>query len=659
MDFTALRTQVMALLQGEGRVAYRALKLQFQLDDDTLEALKDDLIYAKKLAVDEDGRVLLWTGGTDLTPTTAPRAPQPTTQDASRAQGEAAPVVLSTPDAERRQLTVMFCDLVESTKLASQLDPEGWRDVVRAYQRVCTDVIQRYDGHIAQLLGDGLLIYFGYPVAHEDDAQRAVRTGLGMLAALGVLNQELHHAKGIQLAIRVGVHTGLVVVGEMGGAGRQEQLALGETPNLAARLQGLAAPNTLVISAATWQLLRGFFACQSLGPQLLKGFAQPLEVYQVLSESTARSRLDAVGSTGLTPLVGREQEVGLLRKRWAQVKDGLGQVVLLSGEAGIGKSRLVQVLKEHVASEPQAWLAPCQCSPYYQNTALYPLIDLLERAALGFAREESPAQKLHKLEGCLVQHGLPLAEAVPLFAAFLSLPLTADYAPLTISPEQRKQQTLQALLTILLRIAAQQPLLFVMEDLHWVDPTTLELLSLLVDQGPTTRMLVLFTFRPDFSPPWTGRAYLTQVTLTRLPGRQAAELTTRVAHGKALPPAVVEQVVAKTDGVPLFVEELTKMVLETGLLQEQEERYELTGPLPPLAIPTTLHDALMARLDRLATVKSLAQLGATLGREFSYELLQAVAPWEEATVRRGLQQLVAAEFLYQQGLPPQATLCRP
>ena len=380
-----------------------------------------------------------------------------------------------------------------------------------------------------------------------------------------------------------------------------------------------------------------------------------MEVYQVLYESTARSRLEAAGGTGLTPLVGREQEVGLLRERWAQVKEGLGQVVLLSGEAGIGKSRLVQGLTEQVATEPQAWLTPCQCSPYYQNTALYPMIELLERVALRFEREESSQQKLSKLEGFLVQHGLPPAETVPLLAALLSLPLTADYAPLTVSPEQQKQKTLHALLTIMLRIAAQQPVLFVMEDLHWVDPSTLEFLTLLVDQGPTARILALFTCRPDFSPPWTGRAHLTQMTLNRLPRRQAAELTGRVAHGKALPPEVVEQVVAKTDGVPLFVEELTKMVLESGLLQERAERYELTGPLPPLAIPTTLHDSLMARLDRLAAVKGLAQLGATLGREFSYELLQAVSLWDEDTLQQGLHQLVAAEFLYQQGLPPQAT----
>ena len=656
MDFYAVLDQVLALLHQRGRVSYRALKIQFQLDDETLEAVKEELIEVHHLAVDQEGRMLVWTGAARPT-AVAPSPPSPpyaARHEDHPPQPAASPAPPS-PDAERRQLTVLFCDLVDSTRLASQLDPEDLREVVRAYQATCTEVIQRFAGHIAQYLGDGLLVYFGYPLAHEDDAQRAVRAGLGMVEALGQLNSRLKQDRGVELAVRLGIHTGLVVVGEVGGGTRQEQLALGETPNLAARLQGLAAPNTVVISAATVQLLSGFFACQSLGTPLLKGFAQPVEVYQVLAETTARSRLEAVGSAGLTPLVGREQEVALLVERWAQVKDSLGQVVLLSGEAGIGKSRLVQVLKEHVAREPQAWLTPCQCSPYYQNTALYPLIDLLERVAWGFAREESPTQKLRKLEGFLVQYGLPLAEAVPLFAALLSLPLTAAYAPLTGSPEQQKQQTLHTLLTIVLRIAAQQPLLFIMEDLHWVDPTTLELLSLLVDQGPTVHMLVLLTCRPDFRPPWTGRAHLTQVTLTRLPRRQAAELTARVAHGKALPPAVVEQVVAKTDGVPLFVEELTKMVLESGLLQEQEERYELTGPLPPLAIPTTLHDSLMARLDRLATIKGLAQLGATLGREFSYELLQAVAPWDEVTIRRGLQQLVEAEFLYQQGLPPQAT----
>jgi class 3 adenylate cyclase/tetratricopeptide (TPR) repeat protein len=659
MTFYEVLEQVIALLQRYSRVTYRALKRHFDLDDDYLEDLKAELIEARKLAVDEAGRVLVWTGEAGVAPTRSPhpsQAPQPVaTHDHQPTQSGAPSTEPHPSEAERRQLTVLFCDLVDSTTLASQLDPEDWREVVRAYQDTCAKVIARFEGHIAQYLGDGLLVYFGYPRAHEDDPQRAVRTGLGIVEAMVQLNTRLGHEREVQLAVRLGCHTGLVVVGEMGGGTRHEQLALGETPNLAARLQGIAAPNTLVVSAATVPLLGGFFACQSLGPHLLKGLPQPLEVYQVLSESTARSRLEAVGYTSLTPLVGREPEVALLRERWAQVKDGSGQVVLLSGEAGIGKSRLVQVLAEQVASEPQAWLTPCQCSPYHQNTALYPLIDLLERVVLRFEREESPQQKLSKLEGFLVQYGLPLAEAVPLFASLLSLPPGADYAPLALSPEQQKQRTLHGLLTILLRIAAQQPVLFVMEDLHWVDPSTLELLSLLVDQGPTARIMALLTCRPDFSPPWSGRAHLTQVTLNRLPRRQAVEMTSQVAHGKALPAEVVAQVVAKTDGVPLFVEELTKMVLESGLLQEWDELYALTGPLPPLAIPTTLHDSLMARLDRLATVKALAQLGATLGREFAYELLQAVSPWEEGTLQQGLHQLVAAEFLYQRGVPPQAT----
>jgi len=661
MTFEEMLDQAIAMLQRRGRVTYRTLRLQFQLDEEQLEALKEALIEAERLAVDEEGRVLVWAGPPASPPTAHAIQGATSANDPDQAPpvadvpATAAEHIPHLPDAERRQLTVMFCDLADSTVLASQLDPEEWREVVRAYQDTCAKVIARFEGHIAQYLGDGLLVYFGYPQAHEDDAQRAVRAGLGMVEAMGQLNTHLTREHRVQLAVRLGIHTGLVVVGEIGGGTRQEQLALGETPNLAARLQGVAAPNTLVISATTFQLLGGFFACQPLGTPLLKGQAQPLAVYRVLYESMARSRLEAVGSTGWTPLVGREQEIGLLRERWAQVKEGAGQVVLLSGEAGIGKSRLVQVLKDHVAAEPQAWLTPCQCSPYYQNTALYPLIDLLERVALRFEREESAPQKLRKLEGFLVQYGLPLAETVPLFAALLSLPLPADSVPLTISSEQQKQQTLHALLTIFVRIATQQPVLFVMEDLHWADPTTLELLTLLVDQGPTTRILALWTFRPDFSPPWTGRSHLIQVTLPRLLRQQAIAMAARVAHGKALPAEVMAQVVAKTDGVPLFVEELTKMVLESGLLQEREGRYELTGPLPPLAIPATLHDSLMARLDRLAAVKGLAQLGATLGREFSYELLQAVSLWDEVTVRHGLHQLVEAEFLYQQGLPPQAT----
>jgi class 3 adenylate cyclase len=458
------------MLQRRGRVTYRTLQRQFNLDNPALEDLKEALLYAYPHVADDPDHGLLWCGETTSAPPPVSSAPQPAprlaVQELHSTQAETSPSGPHTPDAERRQLTVLFCDLVDSTVLASQLDPEEWRDVVRAYQDTCAKVIARYEGHIAQYLGDGLLVYFGYPLAHEDDAQRAVRAGLGIVAALEQPNTRLTQERGVHVAVRLGCHTGLVVVGDVGGGTRQEQLALGKTPNLAARLQGIAAPNTLVVSAATLQLLGGVFACQLLGTPLLKGVAQPLAVYQVLYERMARSRLEAAGRTSLTPLVGREPEVALLREHWAQVKEGLGQVVLLSGEVGIGKSRLVQVLKEQVAAEPQAWLTPCQCSPYYQNTALYPLIELLERVALRFEREESPQQKLRKLEGFVVQYGLPLAEIVPLLAALLSLPLSADYAPVTVSPEQPKQKTLHAFLTILLRIAAQQPVLFVMEDLH-------------------------------------------------------------------------------------------------------------------------------------------------------------------------------------------------
>src|SRR6516225_8035042 len=340
MTFEEILDQAIAILQRRGRLTYGALKRQFQLDDATLDDLKNELIEGQRLAVDERGNVLVWTGEAGTTPTPPP-APASALQPALQ-EVPPPPVAPSPPDAERRQLTVMFCDLVDSTKLSSQLDPEEYRDVVRAYQRVCTDVIQRYEGYIAQLLGDGLLIYFGFPVAHEDDAQRAVRAGLGMLAAMGDLNTRLQQAKGIQLGVRLGIHTGLVVVGEMGGAGRQEQLALGEVPNIASRIEGLAEANTVAISEATSRLVQGYFDCQDLGAQTLRGVAEPVHVYRVLQDSGARGRLDVAMTRGLTPLVGRESEVTFLQERWAQAKSGQGQVVLLTGDAGIGKSRLVQ-----------------------------------------------------------------------------------------------------------------------------------------------------------------------------------------------------------------------------------------------------------------------------------------------------------------------------
>jgi class 3 adenylate cyclase/predicted ATPase len=654
MDFAALRTQVMALLQDEGRVAYRALKLQFQLDEDTIEALKDDLIYAKKLAVDEDGRVLVWTGGTTSAPTTASPVPLPATSGGASAQGEAPPVVPPTPDAERRQLTVLFCDLVDSTRLSSQLDPEDYRDVVRAYHTACTEVIRRYDGHIAQLLGDGLLVYFGYPQAHEDDAQRAVRTGLGILAVLGDLNQGLQHAKGLQLGVRLGMHTGLVVIGDMGGAGRQEQLALGEVPNIAARIQGLAAPNTLVISAATARLVQGYFDCQDLGAQTLRGVTEPVHVYRVLQESGARGRLDVAVTRGLTPLVGRESEVALLLERWAQVKAGQGHVVLLTGDPGIGKSRLVQMLKDHVTNEPHVrW--ECRSAEYYQNTALFPLTELFQRL-LRFQAEESPNEKFEKLEQALSQYRLPLDESVPLFAPLLSLVLPESrYAPLNVSPQQQRHKTLEAIVTILLEHAERQPVLFIIEDLHWTDPTTLEFLTLMLDQTPTASLLTVLTCRPTFQPRWTHRSFLTEVSVTRLAQPHIAPMITHIAGGKTLPPVVMQQLIERTDGVPLYVEEMTKVLLESGALTAVDDHYELTGALSTFAIPATLQDSLMARLDRLVTAKAVAQYAAVIGRHFAYDVLSTVSQLDAATLQRELGRLVEAEMVYQRGVPPQAT----
>src|SRR5215510_7419555 len=461
MDFYAILDQVIALLHQRGKASYRALKLQFKLDDASLDVLKDELIKVHQLARDQDGEMLVWTGETAtaqaVTSQPAQLTPQPAIQAQPATQVEP-PSPAPPPDAERRQLTVMFCDLVDSTRLSSQLDPEEYREVVRAYQSVCTEVIQRFDGHVAQLLGDGLLVYFGYPHAHEDDPYRAVRTGLRILDATRDLNKKLEQDKGITLALRLGIHTGLVVVGAMGGGGRHEQLALGETPNVAARIQGLAQPNTLAVSEATYRLVEGYFTCESLGEHTLRGVSQSLKVYQVLRESGVHSRLDIAQPRGLTPLVGREQEVGLLLERWEQVKAGHGHVVLLTGDAGIGKSRLVQMLKEHVASEPHVrW--ECRSAEYYQNTALFPLVDLFQRL-LWFQAEDTPAEKVEKLDQALSQYRLPLEETVPLFASVLSLPLPEDrYAPLAFSPQRQRQKTLDTIVAILLVLAERQPLL--------------------------------------------------------------------------------------------------------------------------------------------------------------------------------------------------------
>jgi TOMM system kinase/cyclase fusion protein len=658
MTFEEILAQVFELLQREKRVSYRALKLRFDINDDYIEGIKDELIYAKKLAVDEENRVLVWTGNVEGTIETLSQPGKtiqpPPSQDTPSVQ-PASPVMTSrTSEAERRQLTVMFCDLVDSTTLSSQLDPEDLREVVRAYQQMCSAVITRFDGHIAQLLGDGLLVYFGYPQAHEDDAHRAVRTGLGLLDAMGDLNTRLKRGQGVQLAVRVGIHTGLVVVGAMGDSGRPEQLALGETPNLAARIQGLAEPNTLVISHATHGLVQGYFACQPFGEQTLRGVTAPVTLYRVLRESGAQGRLDIVSARGLTPLVGRESEVALLLERWEQVKSGQGQVVLLSGDAGIGKSRLVQILKEHVANQPHTrW--ECRSLSYFENTALFPLTDLFHRL-VQFQAEDTPEEKVGKLEQALSQYRLPLEETVPLFAPLLTLSLPENRYPLpNLSPQRQRQKSLETIVAILLELAERQPVLFIIEDLHWTDPSTLELLNLVLDQIPTATLFALFTCRPTFQPTWSHRSYLSEITVNRLSPTRVEQIVTRITDGKTLPKDVLQQIIAKTDGVPLFVEEMTKAILELGQLKALDGHYELTGSLSTFAIPATLQDSLMARLDRLVTAKGIAQLAAVIGRQFAYALLQRVSQVDEMTLQRELGRLVEAELVYQRGVPPQST----
>lgn len=568
------------------------------------------------------------------------------------AHGQVTSAAPGTPDAERRQLTVMFCDLVASTPLAERLDPEDLREVVRAYREVCIGAIGRVEGHLAKYLGDGVLVYFGYPRAHEDDARRAVHAGLEILAALPSLNARLQQTvralEGSPLRIRIGVHTGPVVVGEIAAGEYSEPMAVvGETPTVAARLQEMAQPDTLVITAATHRLTQGFFHYEELGDRLLKGLSVPVRLYHVLTESGVQSRLEAARGAERTPLVGRDEEIELLLKSWERVRNGGRSAMLLSGEAGIGKSRLLEVLKERLASESLAWL-DWRSSPYHQNSALYPVIDCWQRI-LKFRRDDSTDEKLDKLEGALAPFPFAAPEVVPLLASLLSVPLAGRYRPLELTPQGQKKKTLDLLRALLQEMAARQPVVLAVEDLHWVDPSTLELLGLLLDAEQPARVFLLLTARPDFVSPWSERPTVTHISLNHLSQEETEVIVERITGGKALPAEVLQQVVTRTDGIPLFVEELTRMVLDSGLLEERDRRYALAGPLPPLAIPTTLQDSLMARLDRLASVKEVAQLAATIGREFSYELLQAVSRLDELALQRGLAQLVDAELLYTHG----------
>ncbi len=550
---------------------------------------------------------------------------------------------------ERRQLTVMFCDLVGSTALSTILDPEELNALIKSYRAACGAVVSRYAGHVAQYLGDGILVYFGWPVAYEDSAERAVRSALDIIDAVKAV------PSGRPLAVRIGLATGPVVVGgDSPDGGAEAGLAVGETPNLAARLQALANPGEIVIASATRRLLGNAFSLTDLGRHSLKGIEHPVQAWRLDEARRVEGRFKAAhGGIEVAPLVGREDEATLLEQCWQQTRCGSGQVVLIAGQAGIGKSRLTQGMRERIREriqEPHTSLH-YQCSPFHLNSPLHPFIEELESSA-GFAREDTPAQRFEKLKAALADLGPHIEEALPLFAALLSLP-AGLYPPLQLSPQKQKEKTLEALIDRVRALTRRGPVMIAIEDIHWIDPTSHDLLELLVPIVGSLPVMLVMTYRPEYRPPWTG-PHVNLVALNRLGREQAAVLVGSVTRGKALPPEVLDEVLARTDGVPLFVEELTRSVLESGLLREDGDHYALQGPLSALAIPVTLRDSLMARLDRLGKVKELAQIGACIGREFSFELLHPIAALQADALARELEKLVDAALVSRNGAPPSA-----
>jgi class 3 adenylate cyclase len=570
-----------------------------------------------------------------------------TEANAEAAPTDTVPAIDRSPKdiAERRQVTVMFSDLVGSTALSASMDPEDLRELISAYHNCVAEIVRRFDGFVAQYLGDGVLVYFGYPQAHEDDAERAVRAGLELTAAVGVLKTRA------SLQTRIGIATGLVVVGDLiGSAAAQEHSIVGETPNLAARLQGIAEPTMVVIAESTRRLLGNIFELQDLGARELKGIAGSVHVWAVLRAGSVESRFEALHASGLTALVGREEECELLLRRWARAKSGEGQVVLLSGEPGIGKSRLTAALLENIASEPYIRLRYF-CSPQHTDSALYPTIRRIERAA-GFTHDDSLQARLGKLDALLAQTSTS-AEDAALFVEMLSLANDGRYPVIELTPQQRRQRTLEALTAQIEALTRTNPVLMIFEDVHWIDPTSLEVLDRAVDQIRTLRVLLIVTFRPEFNAPWIGRPYVTALTINRLGQREVDAMIDNVVGNKGLPASIRQEVIDRTDGIPLFVEEMTKAVLES---QGEGEARRIAGavPSPAVAVPSSLHASLMARLDRLGSAKEVAQIGAAIGRQFSYALLASLVR-QEAELGSALDRLIAAGLLFRQGAPPHAT----
>jgi class 3 adenylate cyclase/predicted ATPase len=547
--------------------------------------------------------------------------------------------------AERRQVTVMFSDLVGSTALSARMDPEDLREVISAYQQCVAETVRRFNGFVAKYMGDGVLVYFGYPQAYEDEAERAVRAGLDLTAAVAKLKTS------VSLQTRVGIATGLVVVGDLLGSGEaQERGIVGETPNLAARLQGIAQPNTVVIAENTQRLLGTLFEFEDLGPQDLKGITGPTRAWAALRPSSVEGRFEAMHAS-LTALVGRTEEFELLLRRWSRAEAGEGQVVLLSGEAGIGKSRLTAALLDRLVDRPHTRLRYF-CSPQHTDGAFYPIINQLERA-VGLAHEDTPKTRLDKLDALLAQTSTSIEDA-GLFAEMLSFANDGRYPAPQLAPQQRRQKTLQALISQIEVLARSRPVLMIFEDVHWIDPTTLELLSRMIDNIDRIPVLLVVTFRPEFSPPWVGQSHMTSLTLNRLGQRDVADIITRLVGNKQLPEDVKAEIVERTDGIPLFVEEMTKAVLEAES-EGVARRAVAAIPSPALAVPASLHASLMARLDRLGPAREVVQIGAAIGREFSHALLASVARYTVSDLEAALDRLVQAGLVFRHGVPPHAT----
>jgi class 3 adenylate cyclase/predicted ATPase len=565
---------------------------------------------------------------------------------------EAAPTG-STPGArraaERRQLTVMFADLVGSTALSARLDPEAMREVLRSYQNAVAGEVSRFEGHVAKFMGDGVLAYFGWPRAHEDEAERSVRAGLAIVAAVARLTSGDE-----ALACRIGIATGLVVVGDLVGEGAaQEEAVVGDTPNLAARLQAAAEPGTVVIAAATRHLLGDLFVLREHEPQTFKGFREPAAVFAVLGERLVESRFAARQAGAVAPIVGRDQELALLVERWRMARAGEGQLVLLSGEAGIGKSRITEALVSALAGEPHVTIR-YQCSPYHADSPLWPVAQQLGFAA-GIAADDPAERRVDKLEALL---GLAVDEpgtAAPLLAALLGIDGEARYGRLDLTPQQRRNRTLEALINQLLGLAARRPVLWMVEDAHWIDPTTQELIELALDQVAAAPVLLLVTARPTYTHGFEGHPSVTRLALNRLGRESTAAIMARITRGKALPEDLVSEIAARTDGVPLFIEEMTKAVIESGMLRETLDGFQLEAPLSRLAIPTSLHDSLMARLDRLQPVKEVAQTAAVIGRSFDYRTIAALSPLPGTELADAMHRLVEAELVFCRGTPPDAS----